>query len=362
MADSITKTAIPTFSSYSSIENFSGLSNTTSSLFDTSTGTGSFSNSSLIEGGFIGVHSWSDVFGTYSFGANSYQSNQFNIAGYTNGVSQQNTSTANTNGYWYDVGGRSGYVQNFVSGNTADSGVLNFTTSNISSFSRESDFLNFHMADGTSFQVQNSSSTNDVIQFSTDGVNVSFAKIGYANQNNSFIYEDGVNYYAGSNSTDVLNVTNYQSRNIWLDGSDGNVYDNINNIDASDSYGNNTLAGGADTDNEITAGNGNDLLWGGSGRGNDTLYGGAGDNTYFYGNNNGNYVIVNSVATDSINLYDVSLTDIVSANEVGSDFVVNMRGGNSLVIQGEQGASNFVLSDQSAYNYNRETHVWTKTN
>ena len=143
-------------------------------------------------------------------------------------------------------------------------------------------------------------------------------------------------------------------------GFDNVLYDNINNINAASSTGNNTLAGNS-SNNQITGGYGQDSLWGGMGADSDTLIGGNGNNTYFYGNNNGNDVIVNSVATDSINLYDVSLTDIVSANEVGSDFVVNMRGGNSLVIQGQQGASNFTLSDQTSYNYNRQSHTWTRT-
>ena len=356
MADTLTTSGIP-FSGFSSTENFSGINSTMTSIYDTSTGTSNVTQATVTENGFSGVHAWSDPFGTYSFGANS-----LNIGGYFNSNLSSSQQTFGTNGYWYDIGGgRNGYVQNFVTGNSTGSGVLNFTNSSISSFSRQSDFMSFTMADGTSYQVQNSSSANDIIQFSTDGMNVSFAKIGYADQSNSFIYEDGVNLYSGSSSTDVLQITDYQSRNVWLDGSDGNVYSDINNIDASSSTGNNTLAGGTDSDNEIIAGSGSDSLWGGAGTGNDTLIGGEGDNTYFYGNNNGNDVIVNSVATDSINLYDVSLTDIVSANEVGSDFVINMRGGNSLVVQGQNGASNFILSDQSAYNYNRETHVWTKT-
>ena len=325
-------------------------------------GTNSYSYGGMIESGFSSTHSFADVFGAYSFGTDSYSASAYNISGYSNpnsSVRTQSYSSVNSNS-WYSVGTRNGYIQDFNTGTDSDSGVLFFQNSNISSFRRESDFVNFHMADGTSFQMQNNSSENEVIQYSTDGTNVSYAKLGYADRNNTFVYDDGVNFYSGGEHMDVLQLNTYDSRNIWLDGSQGVTYNNINNIDASNSAGDNQLVGNSE-DNEITAGSGNDSLWGGAGDGNDVLYGGEGDNVYFYGNNNGNDTIINSVQSDTVNLYDVSLTDIVSAGEVGQDFVVNMRGGNSLVIQGQQGASNFVLSDQTAYNYNRESHSWTRT-
>ena len=325
-------------------------------------GSNSYNYGGMIESGFSATHSFADVFGAYSFGVDNYSASAYNISGYSNpnsAVRTQSYSSVNSSS-WYNVGTRNGYIQNFNSGIGANSGVLNFQNSNIQSFRRESDFVNFHMADGTSFQAQNSSSANEAIQYSTDGVNVSYAKLGYADKNNTFTYDDGVNFYSGGEHTDVLQLNTYDSRNIWLDGSQGVAYNNINNIDASQSSGNNQLAGNSE-DNEIYCGNGNDSLWGGMGDDNDVLYGGTGDNTYFYGNNNGNDTIINSVQSDTVNLYDVSLTDIVSAGEVGQDFVVNMRGGNSLVIQGQQGASNFILSDRTAYNYNRESHSWTRT-
>lgn len=282
-----------------------------------------------------------------------------------NGYSNENTSAQTksfTGGYsgsnytavsFYDVGTRNGYLNGY----SANTGVMNFVNAEISSYSRKSDYVNFDMSNGTSFQAQASRSENEIFQYSTDGTSISYAKIGYSDRDNSFTYEDGVHYLGSKEHTDVLNVSTYESKKIHLDGSTGIIYDNINNIDASASHGDNELYGNSG-DNEIRAGSGNNLLWGSSG--NDTLFGGSGNDTYFYGVNEGNDVIFNSVATDKVDLYNVSLFDIVSANEVGQDLVIGMVGGESLTVVGQNGASKFVLSDRSAYNYNRESHSWTK--
>ena len=102
-------------------------------------------------------------------------------------------------------------------------------------------------------------------------------------------------------------------------------------------------------------------MWGGEGSGDDELYGGEGENTYYYGVSEGNDVIRQSVATDKVDLYNVSLSDISDYDYSGSNFVLKMAGGQSLVIEGQDGASNFVLADRSEYSYNRQTDTWTQT-
>ncbi|MBQ7630612.1 MAG: hypothetical protein IJS81_10445 [Selenomonadaceae bacterium] len=291
------------------------------------------------------------------------------IGGYNNGRSYRpshnfggyysnNSYSASRNYYagtFYDVGTRSGYLQNYRS----ESSVMNFVNANISSFSRYDSYVDFRMANGTYFQAQVSSSENEIFQYSVDGQNVSYAKLGYNDRANNFTYEEGVNFYSGGSYSNVLNVTSYESVTVHLDGSAGVLYNNINKIDASTSRGNNELFGNSGN-NEIRAGKGNDALWGGNG-GNDNLFGGEGQNTFFYGVHEGNDTIYNSVSTDRVNLYNISLTDIVSAGEVGQDFVIGMASGESLTIKGQNGASNFVLSDSSAYSYSRASHSWTKT-
>ncbi|MBQ9486392.1 MAG: hypothetical protein IJU91_01130 [Selenomonadaceae bacterium] len=274
-----------------------------------------------------------------------------------NGNSEQHFDAKNSDSYlsslFYDVGNRNGYLTDFVK----NSGVINFVDNAVSSYLRQSDYVSFNMANGTSFQAQTGESANDILQYSTDGENVSYAKLGYQDAINTFIYEKGVNFYGGGNFEDVLKVIESSAENIWLDGSQGVSYGNINSIDATESTGDNQLAGNAN-DNEIRAGSGNNLLWGQGG--NDTLFGGAGTNTFFYGLNEGNDVIYNSALTDKINLYNVSLTDIVSAKEIGDNLLIEMSGGETLRIVGENGASNFTFSDGSSYTYNRENNTWTQ--
>lgn len=327
-------------------------------------GDGSYRYSDSLSKSFGFNFSFTDLITGYRYVSNISDSFYYNydISGYQNGntsvqtrnFSSGSSSSNYTASTFYNVGNRNGYLNGY----NANTGVMNFVNTNISSYSRKNDYVSFDMGNGTSFQAQSSSSENDIFQYSTDGQNVSYAKIGYSDRDNSFTYEDGVHYLGSSEHTDVLNVSTYDSKQIHLDGSTGTVYDNINNINASSSSGNNELYGNSGN-NEIRAGSGNDKLWGSGG--DDVLYGGSGDNTYLYGVNEGNDVIYNSVATDKVDLYNVSLTDIVSANEVGQDFVINMAGGESLKIVGQNGASNFVLSDRSAYNYNRESHSWTRT-
>ena len=297
-------------------------------------------------------YSSNNYIGGYS---NSYGGSRNFGGGYSYG-SSYSASTSYSASNFYDVGRSNGYLQNYSSRNS----VMNFVDVNISYFSRHDDYVSFQMSNGTSFQAQASSSENEIFQYSTDGRNVSYAKLGYQERDNHFTYEDGVNYYSGGSHMNVLDVTSYESVSVHLDGSAGVLYDNINKIDATSSRGNNELFGNSGN-NEIRAGYGNDKLWGGNG-GNDLLYGGAGKNTFYYGVHEGNDIIYNSVESDRIDLYNVSLRDIVSAGEVGQDFVVNMASGESLTIKGQNGASNFVLSDRSAYSYSRESHSWSKTN
>lgn len=350
-----------------SVMNVSASSNIfagTNSLFNR-TGDGSYHFSSASANASGVNFSFTDILSGYTFVNNSADSSFYNydISGYQNGntsvqtknISSGSTSSNYTASTFYNVGNRNGYLNGYRN----NTGVMNFVDANITSYKRQNDYVSFDMGNGTSFQAQTSSSENDIFQYSTDGRNVSYAKIGYSDRDNSFEYVDGVHYLGSSEHMDVLNVNTYDSKNIALDGSTGIVYDNINAINASGSYGNNTLYGNAG-DNEIRAGVGSNKLWGGVG--NDALYGGGGaQDTYLYGVNEGNDVIYNSVSSDKVDLYNISLTDIVSANEVGHDFVLNMAGGESLTIVGQNGASNFRLSDNSEYHYSREDHSWTKT-
>ena len=313
------------------------------------------------ENGYIS--SFSDIRNGYSYlnNTSAFSSENFNVSGYTNGntsvqtqtFSSVNSTSSYTASTFFDVGNKNGYLDNY----NANTGVMNFVNADIRSWSRSSDYVNFDMGNGTSFQAQSSSSTDDIFQYSTDGRNVYYAKIGMTDRNNSFTYTDGVTFIGSSDHEDTLNLSTY-NKNVDLNG---NQYINIDNIDARNSsinYYQRQLIGNAGN-NKIYAGRG-DLLWGGSGStGNDDLYGGSGDNTFYYGVGEGNDVIHQSVSTDKVDLYNVSLTDISSYGFDGSSLRFNMAGGESLVIEGSDGASNFVLADRSEYSYNRSTDTWS---
>lgn len=253
-------------------------------------------------------------------------------------------------------------LHNFQMGRYEVSDVLNLQNVSISDYSRDTSYMSFTATDGSSVRFVDPRSANDIIQYTTDGNTVLNAKIGLTGQANNLVYEDGVTFYSGGAQTvDILEVNGGESRNIGLDGSFGPLYEHIDNINASSSYGNNQLFGNTGS-NEIRAGSGKDTLWGGAGSADDVLFAGSGEDTFRYGIGEGNDVIVNSVSTDVVDFYNMSLSEIVSTDVVGSDLVVTAYNGQSLKIQGENGASTFMFADRSAYNYSREMHSWNRLN
>ena len=327
-------------------------------------GTNSFRFTGGNSSGISASISFNDILSGYSYynQTDNYSAYDYDIGGYSNGnttvnyfnESSVNSSSSYTQSTFYNVGDHNGYLGNFNN----KTGVMNFVDVNISSFERKNDYVSFDMGNGTSFQAQTSSSTDDIFQYSTDGQNVHYAKLGMTNQDNSFNYTDGVTYIGSTDHEDTLQLSTYD-RNVDLNGGE---YINIDNIDARNSSGTSYQRQliGNNSNNKIYAAKG-DLLWGGNGSSDDELYGGSGDNTFYYGVGEGNDVIRQSVSTDKVDLYNVSLADISGYNYSGSSFELNMAGGQSLVIEGQNGASNFVLADRSEYSYNRRTDTWTQT-
>ena len=301
----------------------------------------------------ISVSFWDILLGYNYFGQNGATSNyDYIIDGRSNSAIRYYTSKSSveySSSTFYDVGNKNGYLSDYINTN----GVMNFVDTGISGYSRQNDYINFNMSNGTSFQAQTNGGVDDIFQYSTDGQNISYAKLGFQDTANSFTYEDNVSYIGSSKQKDTVNITAEDSKTIDLNNGQ---YINIDNIDARNSQGTNKLIGNSDN-NQIFASSG-DYLWGGVG-GNDELFGsGTGDNTFYFGVNEGNTIVYNSTSNDTINLYNVYLSDIVSASEVDDNFVLTMTNGESLTILGQDGASNFILADNSEYVYNRDTHTW----
>ena len=118
------------------------------------------------------------------------------------------------------------------------------------------------------------------------------------------------------------------------------------------------IIGGNNTSNEILTGSGGSSLWGGVG-GNDTLIGGSGEDNFFYGKNDGKDVINNSTSNDSINLYDVRLSDITSVSYGLNSISVNLNSGGSLKINDTGNlSSKFILADGTKWQFNHSNSQW----
>ena len=178
-----------------------------------------------------------------------------------------------------------------------------------------------HMAIGSdSLTVQNVSTTdtdvnNMVYTLSVYGEDSFTAKVGMTASSSNFTYDEDVAMYFGGSKTDTLTIGADESGDyqIWLGNTwAGKTYSSVEAINASNATGDLLLWGATDANSTITAGTGNDTLFGGFGSsGNDVLTGNSsGTATYEFGLGCGNDTIKSSKSTDSIYLYNVGLTDI----------------------------------------------------
>lgn len=256
--------------------------------------------------------------------------------------------------FWY-AGEGCDSVIDFVSGNSESSDVLVLSGDDISAINRNNySTVSVYTSSGRYIDLQTSSASSDeVILYSTDGKNISAAKISDYNTTN-LTYSKDVNYYQFTNPGTV-EVSDAANNNIWLDGSAGQIFANVINIDASTATGQNILAGNA-ADNWIAGGAGTSSLWGGAG--NDTLIGGIGQDMFWYGKNDGAYLIGNASSNDVVNLYDISLNDIVSANVEGNVISATFNTGGTLQINSAENVSaKFQLTD-GAWQFNHAENSW----
>ena len=257
-----------------------------------------------------------------------------------------------TSSTFYNVGNDNGYISDF--NNITD--VLNFVNPNVASLSRNEDQVEVNMADGTKFQATGNGSEEDLFQYSFDGINISYAKLGFNDKDSGFTYADGITFFGTPDHEDTVFFAT-PNLNINLNGSN---FINIDNIDARNAESISDFTRqliGNDLNNKIFASQG-DELWGSAG--DDELYG-AGNNIFRYGLKDGKDVIYNSVTDDKVNLYNISIDDIIGVDYNENNLNINLADGGSLKIVGENGASNFILSDNSAWKFNRETQSVTQT-
>lgn len=208
---------------------------------------------------------------------------------------------------------------------------------------------------------------NDVVSNYQDREKINFAATytGFGFDDNNFF----LNAAEGS-----LTIQNNKDKWIDIATADGNVVAHayvVNNGGVIDGRNFNELTvivGGNNARDTIYAGSGGSSLWGGN-DGFDTMSGGTGVDMFFYGTNDGDDWIQSASENDVINLYDVTLADIIAADwaspsaraEEGAVFeqALVFTSGRTLGISNLSSVSpTFQLANGSKWQFNRSTTSW----
>lgn len=119
------------------------------------------------------------------------------------------------------------------------------------------------------------------------------------------------------------------------------------------------IIGADNKSNNLLAGYGGSSLWGGAGFSADILTGGLGIDNFIVGKNEGNDHIAGATQSDTVNLHDVSLSDIVATASEGNLIGVAFNTGYVLTVDStEEISPAFQLSDGVRYVFNRTTNTW----
>ena len=168
--------------------------------------------------------------------------------------------------------------------------------------------------------------------------------------------EEGISYIGYSMDNVTLKVGSKVTAEIWADiyTEDGGIYA----VDARDNPNDLILVGTYSNSNTIYGGTGNSSLWGGEGNIDDTLVGGTGAEMFWYGKYDGYDIITGADSSDIVNLYDVSLDEITTADVYSDQIVVRFNTGTALVIQDSAQITPTFQLIGGRYNYNRSSGQW----
>lgn len=202
----------------------------------------------------------------------------------------------------------------------------------------------------------NTDSNDGAIQYSDDGLTAHSAQI--ADQTaNTMVYSAESNFFVLGQQGSLI-ITGEGNNDVRLDGSTGQGFLNVLNLDASTATGNNSLGGDANA-NVLIGGSGFNVLWGGMDLASDVLIGGVGTNNFFIGKGNGNDIATNASSDDVVSLFDTTLGDIIAAVGNESAVAIAFNTGNVVMVGSTEALSaKFTLSDGSAYQYNHATQSW----
>ena len=270
--------------------------------------------------------------------------------------------------FFYGSGDGSDVVQNFKSGTGDTADKLYFTSGSANAITSTGGTASITWSDGGRLRM--TASTNSTLTAANDAVQLNIggsdyeAFIGQGSTANTFTYDSGVTFYYGGKKSDTLKFAANSSDDakIWLDGSQGKVYNGITILDASNTDGSVELAGNSSS-NTITGGKGSSSLWGGSGAAADTLTGGSGTDTFYFGKAEGNDVITSGSTDDKVMLYNVSLSDIKSCTVTNGVMKISLNDGSSLSIKNytSNSVNTFTLGgDNTTWTYDNSAKTWTK--
>jgi len=177
---------------------------------------------------------------------------------------------------------------------------------------------------------------------------------GYRVGNNLTFDNFTTNFYGNDNATITVSENFTGNANIFLDGSDGKIYKNIEVLDAGNFEGSATLVGGANSE-KIFASQNNSSLWGGVG-GNDTLIGGDGDDEFFYIFGGGDDVINNATENDVVNIFATDLNQITDIEATTSQIKFSFSDSGILTINSTENVG--FKFGETIYQFDRQNKTW----
>jgi hypothetical protein len=155
--------------------------------------------------------------------------------------------------------------------------------------------------------------------------------------------------------TKSMTLEGAENREVWLSNESEQ-----DSIDATETSGNNILAGN-NKNNQIFGGSGNNDMWGGGAKTNDLLVGGTGKNNFWYGKGEGIDLVENAKQGDTINLYNITIGDISNVEITDNSISLVVGDSEGIGVSSSDNLSpNFKLANGETYNYNRSSAEWQR--
>ena len=170
--------------------------------------------------------------------------------------------------------------------------------------------------------------------------------------------------YQFHSSSGTLTIPNVLNKVVDFRNSAGGVLakayaaSNSGTIDGRSLSGYQFIVGSSTGSNNIYAGSSGSYLWGNVGNVSDALIGGAGADSFFVGKGEGNDSIRNASSADSVNLYNVSLSDIVGTSENNGTISLALNTGNTISVQSTGNLSARFNLTNGSYRFNHATKAW----